>query len=184
MTSFSKIARLHVLPHSVQESKTYNMTLLPKIATNFDREKSWRFRDNSVFPDPSGSHQQADDAGARKRGSAPQRGRHSTICAPPSASAQLQPDGLTIHTEKCFLGAGFLGATSVSLKVLIIIILLIIMLVLMLLILCTNTVHNNTNTNTHTNHSRDNTKKGQDPSNGRAPGRAEMRRGNPRPSAE
>ena len=33
----------------------------------------------------------------------------------PSASAQWQPDGLTIHTKKRFLGAGFLGAPPISL---------------------------------------------------------------------
>ena len=28
---------------------------------------------------------------------------------------QWQPDGLTIHTNKCFLGGGFLGAPPISL---------------------------------------------------------------------
>ena len=31
-------------------------------------------------------------------------------------SVQLQPDGLTIHTDKWFLGAGFLGAPPISLN--------------------------------------------------------------------
>ena len=36
---------------------------------------------------------------------------------PPNASSvQLQPCDLTIHTKKWFLGAGFLGAASISLK--------------------------------------------------------------------
>ena len=34
---------------------------------------------------------------------------------PPSASVQRQPDGLTIQTNKWFLGAGFLGAPPSSL---------------------------------------------------------------------
>ena len=51
----------------------------------------------------------------RERGSAPKRGRHSTIFFPPNASVQLQPDGLTTHTEKWLLGAGFLGAPPISL---------------------------------------------------------------------
>ena len=36
---------------------------------------------------------------------------------PPNASVQWQPDGLTIHTKKWFLGAGFLGAPPISLLV-------------------------------------------------------------------
>ena len=37
----------------------------------------------------------------RERGSAPGRGRHSTICfLPPHASVQWQPDGLAIHANK------------------------------------------------------------------------------------
>ena len=51
----------------------------------------------------------------RERGSAPKRGRHSTICFPPNASVQWQPDGLTIYTKKWFLGARFLGAPPSSL---------------------------------------------------------------------
>ena len=35
---------------------------------------------------------------------------------PPNASVQGQPDGLTIHTQKWFLGAGFLGAPPISLS--------------------------------------------------------------------
>ena len=35
---------------------------------------------------------------------------------PPNASVQWQPDGLTIHTTKWFLGAGFLGAPPTSIK--------------------------------------------------------------------
>ena len=35
---------------------------------------------------------------------------------PPNASVQWQPGGLTIHTKKCFLGAGFLGAPPTSLR--------------------------------------------------------------------
>ena len=35
---------------------------------------------------------------------------------PPSASVQRQPDGLTTHANKWFLGAGFLGAPPISLK--------------------------------------------------------------------
>ena len=56
---------------------------------------------------------------ARERGSAPERGRHSTICFPPNASVQWQPDGLTIHihTKKWFPGARFLGAPAISLTV-------------------------------------------------------------------
>ena len=34
---------------------------------------------------------------------------------PPNASAQWQPDGLTIHAKEWFPGAGFLGAPSISL---------------------------------------------------------------------
>ena len=34
---------------------------------------------------------------------------------PPNASVQCQPDGLTIHTNMRFLGAGFLGAPPISL---------------------------------------------------------------------
>ena len=34
---------------------------------------------------------------------------------PPNASVQWQPDGLTIHTKKWFLGAGFLGSPPISL---------------------------------------------------------------------
>ena len=34
---------------------------------------------------------------------------------PPNASVQWQPDGLTIRTQKWFLGAGFLGALPISL---------------------------------------------------------------------
>ena len=34
----------------------------------------------------------------------------------PDASVQWQPDGLTIHTKKWFLGAGFLGAPPISLS--------------------------------------------------------------------
>ena len=52
-----------------------------------------------------------------ERGSAPKRGRHSTIFVPPNASVQWQPDGLTIHTNKWFLGAGFLGAPPISLRI-------------------------------------------------------------------
>ena len=36
--------------------------------------------------------------------------------SPPNASVQWQPDGLTIHTKKWFLEAGFLGAPPISLK--------------------------------------------------------------------
>ena len=38
--------------------------------------------------------------------------------SPPNASVQWQPDGLTIHTSKLSLGAGFLGAPPISLKAL------------------------------------------------------------------
>ena len=52
----------------------------------------------------------------RKRGSAPKRGVGTLrYYFPPNASAQWQPDGLTIHTKKWFLGAGFLGAPPISL---------------------------------------------------------------------
>ena len=34
---------------------------------------------------------------------------------PPDASLQWQPDGLTIHTQRWFLGAGFLGAPPIYL---------------------------------------------------------------------
>ena len=40
---------------------------------------------------------------------------NSTVFSPPNASAQWQPDGLTIHANKWFLGAGFLGAPPISL---------------------------------------------------------------------
>ena len=50
-----------------------------------------------------------------ERGSAPKRGRHSTVSIPPNTSAQWQPDGWTIHTNKWFLGARFLGAPPISL---------------------------------------------------------------------
>ena len=56
-------------------------------------------------------------------GRAPKGGRHPTICFDPlrtllvkCPSAQWQPDGLTIHTNKWFLGAGFLGAPPISLN--------------------------------------------------------------------
>ena len=55
-------------------------------------------------------------ADLRESGSAPKRGRHSTICIPPNASVQWQPDGLTFHTKKWFLGASFLGAPPISLR--------------------------------------------------------------------
>ena len=51
-------------------------------------------------------------------------GRHSTISFDPSSVkallvkcpfVQWQPDDLTIHTNKWFLGAGFLGAPPISL---------------------------------------------------------------------
>ena len=35
---------------------------------------------------------------------------------PPKASVQWQPGDLTIHTKKWFLGAGFLGASPISLN--------------------------------------------------------------------
>ena len=53
----------------------------------------------------------------RERGSAPKRGRHSTIFFPPNASVQWQPDDLTNRTRKWFLGARFLGAPPISLTV-------------------------------------------------------------------
>ena len=53
----------------------------------------------------------------RVRGSAPKRGRHSSdIFSPPNASVQRQPDGLTIHTQKWFLGARLQGAPPISLR--------------------------------------------------------------------
>ena len=48
-----------------------------------------------------------------ERGCAPKRGRHSTIFV---STVQWQPDSLTIHTNKWFLGAGFLGASPISLS--------------------------------------------------------------------
>ena len=56
-------------------------------------------------------------------GSAPKGGRHSAIFFRSSVKTlfvrcppvQRQPDGLTIHTKKWFLGAGFLGAPPISL---------------------------------------------------------------------
>ena len=51
----------------------------------------------------------------RERGSAPKRGRHSTIFVPPNAFVHWQPDGLTIHIKEWFLGGGFLRAPSISL---------------------------------------------------------------------
>ena len=54
----------------------------------------------------------------RERAGAPKRGRHSTIHVfPPDPSVQWQPDGLTIHTNKWFLEAAFLGAPPISLMV-------------------------------------------------------------------
>ena len=50
----------------------------------------------------------------REGGGAPKRGRHSTIVFS-TKCVQWQLDGFTMHTNKCFLGAGFLGAPSVSL---------------------------------------------------------------------
>ena len=51
-------------------------------------------------------------------GGAPKGGRHSTIVVSTKCirSVQWQPDGLTIHTNMWFLGAGFLRATPISLK--------------------------------------------------------------------
>ena len=52
----------------------------------------------------------------RERGSAPKEGRHSTkTLLVKCPSVQWQPDGLTIHTRKWFLGTGFLGAPPISL---------------------------------------------------------------------
>ena len=59
-------------------------------------------------------------------GSAPKRGRHSTInsdtrwrlCLSTAPSVQWQPDVLTIRTRRCFLGAGFLGAPPIPLIIL------------------------------------------------------------------
>ena len=51
----------------------------------------------------------------QRRGSAPKRGRHSTISFSPNASVQWQSDGSTIHTDKWFLRAGFLGAPPIYL---------------------------------------------------------------------
>ena len=50
-----------------------------------------------------------------ERGSAPKRVGTLRFVCPPSASVQWQPDGLTIHTKKWLLGAGFLGAPPISL---------------------------------------------------------------------
>ena len=50
----------------------------------------------------------------REMGSAPDRDRHSTILLPRNASVQWLPDGLAIHTNKCFLEAGFLAAPPIS----------------------------------------------------------------------
>ena len=52
-----------------------------------------------------------------ERGSPPKRGRHSTIFCPPSASVLWQPDMWTVHINRGFLGAGFLGAPPISLLV-------------------------------------------------------------------
>ena len=51
----------------------------------------------------------------RERAGTPKRGRHSTVFVPPNASVQWQPDGLTIDTNKWFLGAGFPGAPPIFL---------------------------------------------------------------------
>ena len=59
-----------------------------------------------------------------ERGSAPKGGRHFTIIFRSSVktllvrcpSVQRQPDGLTIRTNKWFLGARFLGAPPISLN--------------------------------------------------------------------
>ena len=64
---------------------------------------------------PRAAPDSRESAGLRARGSAPKRGRHSAIFVPPDASVQWQPDGLTIHAKKWFLGAGFLGAPPISL---------------------------------------------------------------------
>ena len=78
------------------------------------------FRFLFVLVEPSSQRVTRGRAGPRspslgERGSAPTRGRHSAIVFPPSAPVQWQPDGLTIHTKKWFLGAGFLGAPAISL---------------------------------------------------------------------
>ena len=54
-----------------------------------------------------------------ERGSAPKGGRVSILSETllvKCASVQWQPDGLTIHNNKWFLGAGFLGAPPISLR--------------------------------------------------------------------
>ena len=62
-------------------------------------------------------HQLRDRASRRRRTAGrPKRGRHSTRFVPRNAFVQWQPDGLTIHTKKWLLGAGFLGAPPMSLK--------------------------------------------------------------------
>ena len=58
----------------------------------------------------------AESVDLREGGSAPERDRHSTISFPPHASVQWQPDGLTVHTKKWFLGAGLLGAPPMSVR--------------------------------------------------------------------
>ena len=59
-------------------------------------------------------HDALGSCSSQRKGSAPERGRHSTIFLPPNASVQWQPDGLTIHTEKWLLGAGFLGSPPIT----------------------------------------------------------------------
>ena len=50
-----------------------------------------------------------------ERGNSPKGGRHSVeALLVKCPSVQWQPDDLTIHTRKCFLGARFLGASPIS----------------------------------------------------------------------
>ena len=70
--------------------------------------------------------QAAGQAFSERGGGAPKGGRHfcdifrSSVKAllAKCPSVQGQPDGLTIHTNKWFLGAGFLGAPPISLALL------------------------------------------------------------------
>ena len=55
-------------------------------------------------------------------------------------SVQWQPDGLTIHAKKWFLGAGFLGAPRTSLIITIITIIIIIIIIMFIYIIINITI--------------------------------------------
>ena len=86
-----------------------------------ERLPALRARPRPQLPLPQASHRVLVGRAVRPKGS--ERGevllrgigtlRHFF---PQDASVQWQPDGVTIHPRKWFLGAGFLGAPPVSLK--------------------------------------------------------------------